>query len=90
MQVIFLKSYDKSFNKLNVKLKRGILKVEENIIKIIAGKERPYPGLGLKKLKRNYWEVRIGLKERILFKLAKECLTFILIGSHDEIKRAID
>ncbi|MBU0699908.1 hypothetical protein KKE26_01200 [bacterium] len=44
-------------------------------------------GLGLKKLRKNYWEIRTDLKDRILFRLKGDTVEFIIVGSHDEIKR---
>lgn len=44
-------------------------------------------GLGLKKLKDPFWEVRTDLKDRIIFALEKDLVTFVLIGNHDEVHR---
>lgn len=44
-------------------------------------------GLGLKQLRKNLWEIRASLQERILFSLKGDTIHFILIGNHDEIKR---
>lgn len=45
-------------------------------------------GLGLKRLTRDYWEVRSSLKSRIIFEL-QDPLGFLLVGSHDDVKRFI-
>ncbi len=64
-------------------------KVKEAIRQLVvffeAGKKTS--GLGLKKMKKDYWEVRIGLKDRVLFRLKGDLVEFIIVGSHDEIKR---
>ena len=44
-------------------------------------------GLGLKKLRDPFWEIRTTLKDRILFTLEKDLMTFVLIGSHDDVHR---
>jgi len=44
-------------------------------------------GLGLKKLKREFWEIRTDLRDRILFRLRHNVLEFVLCGNHDEIRR---
>ncbi|MBI5701786.1 hypothetical protein HZC34_08115 [Candidatus Saganbacteria bacterium] len=44
-------------------------------------------GLGLKNLKKDYWEIRASLKDRILFKLIGNAVYFVLVGNHDEIKK---
>jgi mRNA-degrading endonuclease RelE of RelBE toxin-antitoxin system len=43
-------------------------------------------GIGLKRLDDDYWEIRKGLRFRILFRWRKDSIEFILAGSHDSIK----
>ncbi len=45
------------------------------------------PGAGLKQLRRNYREVRKGLKARVLFRWQGDLIEFILAGDHNDIKR---
>jgi hypothetical protein len=44
------------------------------------------PGIGLKRLDDDYWEIRKGLRFRILFRWRKDSIDFILAGNHDSIK----
>lgn len=44
-------------------------------------------GLGLKKQRKNYWEIRVGLPIRIIFIQAKHLVTFVLTGTHNDIKQ---
>ena len=44
-------------------------------------------GMGLKHLGDDFWEIRKGLKCRILFRWHKDAIEFILAGSHDSIKK---
>jgi len=47
-----------------------------------------HTGLGLRKLHASgIWEVRVGLKLRLVFALNKEYAVFRRAGSHDEIRR---
>ena len=46
-----------------------------------------YKGLGLKRLRGNFWEVRKGLKARILFRWEEDLVEFVLAGNHDDVKR---
>jgi len=46
-------------------------------------------GIGLARLEDDYWEIRKGLKFRILFRWKKDSIEFILAGSHDSIKNFI-
>lgn len=44
-------------------------------------------GLGLKQLRPNLWEIRAGLLDRIVFRRQKDIVEFIIVGTHNEIKR---
>ncbi len=46
--------------------------------------ERPL-GLGVRHLRGKAWELRIGLKLRVIFSIAKDTATFLLIGNHDDV-----
>lgn len=49
---------------------------------------RPPPsGLGLKMIRRPYWEFRSGLGDRILFAWSRDLISLLLVGSHDDIHR---
>ena len=43
-------------------------------------------GVGLKHLDEDFWEIRRGLRYRILFRWQKDSIEFILAGDHDSIK----
>jgi hypothetical protein len=59
------------------------------LIDILSGEKSLFAGLGLKNLRKNYWEIRKGLKSRILFRRQDDLVEFILAGSHEDIKRFI-
>ena len=44
-------------------------------------------GLGLKRLRGDFWEVRVGLEDRIIFRLSGELVEFAIVGNHDEVAR---
>lgn len=44
-------------------------------------------GIGLKPLRSEFWEIRAGLADRVIFRKGKDAVEFVLAGSHDEIKR---
>ena len=66
---------------------------QERTIRAIDGlleffKTRQKPeGLGLKKVHRNYWEIRLDIRNRIIFELDKAAVNVVLVGGHDDIKR---
>ncbi len=62
-----------------------IQKVQESF-----GQPHLHSGLGLRKLVKNYYEVRIGLKERLIFRDDPEEITFIFLGNHNEVQRFLD
>jgi hypothetical protein len=43
-------------------------------------------GIGLKRLKDDFWEVRQGLHNRVLFRWRHDFIEFVLAGDHDSIK----
>lgn len=44
-------------------------------------------GLGLKRLRKNYWEIRSGWGDRAMFRLSGDLVEFVIAGNHDEIRR---
>ncbi|MDI6791389.1 MAG: hypothetical protein QME81_00780 [bacterium] len=64
-------------------------KARESIRKLVVFFEtgERTAGLGLKKLQKDYWEIRTDLKDRILFRLKGDTVEFIIAGNHNEIKR---
>lgn len=51
------------------------------------GKPHLHSGIGLRKLRGEFYEVRIGLKKRLVFEDASDALIFELLGSHEEVRR---
>ena len=89
IRVRFLRAFNESIDALQSKDAAKARGSIERLLTYFDGGTRPL-GLGLRKLKGNYWEVRVGLDRRILFTLESDLATFLLIGSHDEIRRRID
>ena len=61
---------------------RRIAEIQEAI-----GKPHLHRGLGLRKLRDEYFEARLGLQERLVFENTSDALVFEFIGNHDEVKR---
>jgi len=54
----------------------------------VLARDRQAPqGLGLKRLREDFWEVRKGIKARILFRWKSDLIEFVLAGNHDDVKR---
>lgn len=86
MRIRFLHSFDKAMNELEEEYRTDAADAIDSLLSYFDTGQHPH-GLGLKKLHKHYWEIRVGLKIRILFLLEKDILTFVLIGNHDTIKK---
>lgn len=67
-------------------LRRDVAKVIDNLAEGFGHPHR-HSGLGIRKLGRNYFECRVGLDLRLLFRAEPGLLTFTFAGNHDEVKR---
>ena len=79
--------FDKSVKKFYGKEKKEIKEVAIQAIDILSQDRLLYKGIGLKRLQGDFWEIRKGLKIRILFKWKSGLVQFILAGDHDDIRR---
>ena len=80
----FYEGFDALSREKQVKVKKALEAMRDFYVSGIRTE-----GLGLKKLRKNYWEIRAGLDTRIIFILEGNELTFVVTGSHDEIRRFI-
>jgi len=65
----------------------AILKIILDLELALTGPQE-HSGLGLLKLHpAGYWEARVGLSLRALFRLDKDEAIFVFLGNHDEVKR---
>ena len=51
------------------------------------GQPHPHRGLGLRKLRDDWYEIRLGLKLRLVFENTSDALVFEFLGDHDDVKR---
>lgn len=51
------------------------------------GQPHLHKGIGLQKLTRDLYEIRVGLKLRLVFSQTKSTLRFKMMGNHDEVQR---
>ena len=86
MRFRYLASFDRSFKKLSAERRQRVRSALETFLDFYQTGIRP-AGLGLKKLRRNFWEIRADLDTRVIFLLEKDCVTFVLVGDHDDIRR---
>ena len=86
MKFDFLSSYVKTYKRLPGNKQLKAVQTICVLIDFFKTGQKP-KGLGLKKLKNNYWEIRIDSYYRIIFELEKDLISFVLVGSHDSVKK---
>ncbi len=81
-----LPSYERSLKKLAPGTKSKVKAAVNKYVDFFEGGHRP-KGLGLKRLSRHIWEIRVDLKMRVMFRLEEDLVQWGLVGNHDDIKR---
>lgn len=87
MKFEFKPSFERSIKSFHSREKEELKKIAVQTIEILSHDRLAYKGIGLKRLKGDYWEIRKGIKARILFRWTKELVEFVLAGDHNDIKR---
>ncbi|MBI2345385.1 MAG: hypothetical protein HYV03_00530 [Deltaproteobacteria bacterium] len=85
MRIRFLSSYDSGYRKLPPPERGRVQQAVDVAIDYLTSSAIPPKGLGLKKLRPPFWEVRVGRGTRILFTLEGDLLQFVLVGDHNDI-----
>ncbi len=88
MNYSFKTSYIRSIRRLERARVERVQNAFEQLVRLFENGERT-PGLGLKQLRYELWEIRAGLLDRIVFRRRKDTVEFIIAGTHDEIKRLL-
>jgi len=78
--------FDRSLARLDPSRKA---RVTASIDQLVAGFETGQlpAGVGMKQLRPGLWEFRAGLSDRVVFSRTADLVAFLLVGTHDEIKR---
>jgi mRNA-degrading endonuclease RelE of RelBE toxin-antitoxin system len=82
----FKPSFDRSLKSLHPKQKDEIIGACLAFLELLEARIPLPTGIGLKRLQEDYWEVRQGLHNRILFRWRRDLIEFVLAGDHDSIK----
>ena len=87
MRIIkILSSFERSLKTLSIqdrdKLKKALIRFNEFLISGIMP-----AGLGFKKINHDKYEIRVNIRLRVIIKMEKGYVYFVLTGSHDDIKR---
>jgi len=87
MKFEFKPSFDRSVKTFHGREKEEIKHVALQSVDILSQDRLSHKGIGLKRLKGDFWEIRKGLKARILFRWRGDLVEFVLAGGHNDIKR---
>lgn len=87
MRFEFKPSFDRSVKGFYGREKEEIKQTVLQAIDILSQDREIHKGIGLKRLKGDFWEIRKGIKARILFRWQGDLAEFILAGNHNDIKR---
>jgi hypothetical protein len=87
MRFEFKPSFDRSVKNFHGREKEEIKRVALQAIDILSSDRLLHKGIGLKRLRGDFWEIRKGLKARILFRWDKDLVEFVLAGDHNDIRR---
>ncbi|MCJ7586983.1 MAG: hypothetical protein MUQ00_03675 [Candidatus Aminicenantes bacterium] len=87
MRFEFKPSFDRSAKSLPPAEKTEIIKLCLIFVDTIAGADALSKGVGLKRLRGDYWEIRKGIKYRVLLRWKGDLIEFVLAGSHDEVRK---
>ena len=82
----FKPSFDRTIKNLPPAKRQEIKSLVKHLIKLLSEGQRLPKGMGLTRLRGNYWEIRSTIKERILFHYKKSDVAFMLSGSHAQVK----
>ena len=80
--------FDRSIKRLDPARRRAAQETIEQLVAAFETGQAP-AGLGLKRLRSGLWECRAGLSDRVLFYRHRDAVEFLLVGNHEEIKRAL-
>lgn len=86
IRVRYFHSFDKSLQALILQDRKKVVEAIQYLLEYFSSGQKSL-GLGLRKLRGNFWEIRASLNKRVLFILEKDRVSFVIVGSHDEISR---
>ena len=87
MRFEFKPSFDRSIKSLAPPEKADVKEAASQLMDVLSKDRQIHQGLGLKRLRGDFWEARKGIKVRILFRWTGDLIEFVLAGGHDDVKR---
>jgi Txe/YoeB family toxin of Txe-Axe toxin-antitoxin module len=86
MTVNYLSSYDRSFKGLDGATQEKAISAIDSLLEFFKTGQKPV-GLGLKKVYKNYWEIRLDIKDRIIFELDADMVNIAFVGNHNAVRK---
>lgn len=87
MRFEFKPSFERSIRQLPDKEKQEIKEVAIQLVDILSRDQHISKGIGLKRLRGDFWEARKGIKARVIFRWQGDLAEFVLAGNHDDMRR---
>jgi mRNA-degrading endonuclease RelE of RelBE toxin-antitoxin system len=88
LQIDLLESFRRDVRKLPKSRRREVAKAID-AVREGFGKPHFHSGLGIRRLRRNYFECRAGLDIRLAFRAERGILTFCAAGDHEAIQNLL-
>lgn len=89
MQIDLSKPFRDGIRGFDKRRRREIARVIE-AVRSGFGQPHLHSGLGIRRLRRNYFECRAGLKTRLIFRAERGVLHFVAAGDHDQIQKFLN
>jgi len=87
MRIALAEAFQRDVRVLSPEQRSAVFEAILNLPRAV-GDAHLHAGLGLRKLHSSgIWEGRVGLGLRIVFALAAGEMTFVRVGTHDEVRR---
>lgn len=85
MRYEYKPSFDRMFKKLPKGRRDKVLKAIFALLEYFEVGKRA-KGLGLKHLRGEFWEVRADIRDRMLFVFTDDVISFVVVGTHNEVR----
>lgn len=85
MQIDLSESFRRDVRKLPKSRRHEIARAIDSV-RDGFGKPYFHSGLGIRRLRKDYFECRAGIGPRLVFRAEKGCLTFLAAGNYDAIR----
>lgn len=84
--VKILPSFERTAKKISVADKEKLRKSLHQLNNFLTSGILP-TGLGLKKLSKDIYELRVDIRLRVILKMDEEVVYLVLVGSHDDVSK---